>query len=331
MEKMEDKIKKVSIIVPVYNVSQYLEKCIDSILEQSYSNLEVILVDDGSTDISKEIVDSYYRMHSEIIVAVHQENGGLSAARNKGLDIATGDYISFIDSDDYVEKNMISEMVCILNHTLADIAVCGRIDEYEDGRSQERFVDDNLVIMNGEECIRRILTWNKVDIAACDKLYVAKLWKNVRFPKGRNNEDICTIPQIIYKANKIVHVASPFYHYCHRKNSITTTINKKKVNDFNRAIEDIRKFVEYAYPMIDNELIYYLNHQYLSLLMMMQAINDRGEEYKNAKKYLRENWYNPFSLKKMTKKELLVKRLIDLNLYSIIYNIKSRHQSKIKK
>lgn len=317
------KEEMVSIIVPVYNVEKELERCVESLIAQTYRNLEIILVDDGSSDKSGEIIDQYGLEYPAIIKTIHQKNKGLSGARNSGLDIAMGDYISFIDSDDFVDREMIETMVNSIIDTEADIAVCGRFDDYPN-RSIVRFNMDEQTVYTPNEVMGRILTWNKIDIAAWDKLYRKDLWSTIRFPEGYNNEDLCTLPSLIRNAKKIVHVGKPLYHYCHRENSITTTFNEKKIKDFYHAIREVEIAVDSYYSGIENELIYYKNHAYLSLLVMCSEISYKGNERDEAKAFLKNNWDNYYSIEKMSRKDKIVYLLIKTGLFKIVKNIKEK-------
>ena len=307
---------KISVIVPVYKVEKELARCVESLLRQDYADFEIILVDDGSPDRSGQIADSFAESYPDRIHVIHQENKGLSGARNTGIRAATGQYLSFVDSDDFVEPNMFSVLMEQLKEADADIAVCGRFDDYPD-HSKNSFTMDVPTSLSAEETIRRILTWNQLDIAAWDKLYKAQLWEGVSFPEGINNEDMQRIPEIVRKASTIVHVGQPLYHYCHRENSITTTYNEKKIKDFFKAIQCVETFIRSNYPSIQDELVYYLNHSYLALLLMCSQICYRGHEEKVAKAYLKKNWKNSFSLKKMSKREKLVHLMLRFHLYCV--------------
>lgn len=319
----EEKDGLISIIVPVYNTESYIERCIDSILAQTYKNIEIIIIDDGSTDSSGKIAENYRMKYSDKVVVIHQENRGLSAARNTGLEYAHGNYVTFVDSDDFVAPEMYDVMIKKMKEESAEIASCGRNDIYPD-RSVQHFLLDDEIAMNSEEAIRRILIWDGLDISACDKVFLQSLWENIRFPEGRNNEDICTIPYIIKKAQKILHVPYAFYFYCHRKGSITTVYNEKKIKDFYYAFHQFRDFCKKHYPMIRGELVFYLNHSYLSLLMMTEIAHYKGEEKKEAVMYLNENWKNTFSLNHMSKKEKVIFILLKIHIFNTAIWIKRR-------
>ena len=311
----------VSMIVPVYKVEKELARCVESLLQQDYNNYEIILVDDGSPDRSGEIADQLAEQNPQRIRVIHQENRGLSGARNTGIRAAKGQYLSFIDSDDFIEPNMISLMVSELERTASNIAVCGRFDDYPD-HSSESFTMDEVTVLSDEEAVKRILTWNQMDLSACDKLFKAGLWEDVTFPEGENNEDIRTVPKVIQKAGRLVHVAVPLYHYCHRAGSITTNYNTKKVQDFYRAIQYMDAFVDAYYPQIHTERVFYLNQSYFYLIMICNRINDHSAERKVAEAYLRKNGRQQLFWKKLTKKERIVCALMRCGLYDAFRKIR---------
>ena len=212
----------ISIIVPVYQVEKYLEKCINSIINQTYKNLEIILVDDGSTDNCPAICDRFQVEDSRIKV-IHQENGGLSHARNVGLEISTGDFIGFVDSDDWIEPNMYELLMSALQETQADIAVCNRQYEFEDSESIPINVKPiNRKLYTNKEALRMIIKGGSIiRNAVWDKLFRKNIIQNIRFPKGKIFEDSLWTPQIIGNAKSIICIDYPLYHYLQRSESLT--------------------------------------------------------------------------------------------------------------
>ena len=181
------KNKKVSVIVPVYNMEKYLSRCVDSILAQTYKNLEVILVDDGSKDSSPAICDQYSERDSRVKV-VHKENGGLSSARNAGLDVATGDYIGFVDSDDYISPEMYSVLCQCLENSDCEIANLMYVRADENGRTTPSKVPHNTDKEIEAEQFAKELMLHTGDVSVCTKLFCAGLFQNIRFPEGKLNE-----------------------------------------------------------------------------------------------------------------------------------------------
>ncbi len=202
----------ISIIVPVYNAQKYLSECIRSIVNQTYTNLEIILVNDGSKDNSLQICREFAKQDSRIVV-LDKENGGQATARNMALDIARGAYIGFVDSDDTVELDMYDTLMKALLAHGADISMCGRYNVYPNGEQKEVFVFNEEQIWTNKEAVRRFLTWDGIDGAGWDKLISRDLFEGVRFPAGLICEDLPVVYELIKKAEKVVHIGAPKYYY----------------------------------------------------------------------------------------------------------------------
>lgn len=203
---------KISIIVPVYKVEEYLDECVESVVSQSYNNLEIILVDDGSPDNCGDICDKWSQKDSRIKV-IHKENGGLSDARNAGLEIATGDYIFFLDSDDYIEQNCISDLYGYLGEYDAEIAVTSKTR-----KPFENIINPPIIADDSKEML--ILMYKKYFWEGCGKLYKASLFKNLKYKKGILYEDFHLTPRVILESNKIVYADTKQYYYRVRSGSI---------------------------------------------------------------------------------------------------------------
>ena len=215
------KNETISVIVPVYNVEDYLEECLDSLLAQTHENLEIILVDDGSTDRSGSICDRYGKMDSRIRV-LHRENGGVSAARNAGLEAATGQWIGWVDSDDWVERDMFAFLLeQALGHG-ADIAVSGR---FEEGRTTGFFGRREKTLLDREAALRLLLEEDGVDNALYDKLWNRELFRDIRFPLGKTYEDLAVVWQLFARAERVVLLPEQKYHYRYRRGSIMGNVS----------------------------------------------------------------------------------------------------------
>lgn len=213
-------MQKLSVIVPVYKVEPYIHKCVDSILEQTYTNLEVILVDDGSPDNCGKICDEYAAKDKRVKV-IHKKNGGLSDARNAGIDISTGNIIGFIDSDDYIEARMYEEMIDYMEHNNLDI-VCADTNQVKGNKIKFKPRYKKNYVWNKQEALSEILNGN-LDNAAWNKIYKREIIGNTRFPQGRVYEDVATIYKFIYNADKVGYLSKPYYYYVKRKGSIVTS------------------------------------------------------------------------------------------------------------
>ena len=237
----------ISIIVPVYNVEQYLVRCIDSILHQTYTNLEVILVDDGSTDNCPSICDSY-SIKDERIKVIHKQNGGLSSARNVGLDAANGEYIGFIDSDDFILPEMYEVLFRLIKDSNADIGLCSfqRVDE----EGNPLHGDDDIFepeVLSGGEALTAFMTKQWRYVIVWNKLYEASIFLNIRFPEGRLHEDEFVVHHVLNKCRRIASTSTAMYMYTQRSNSIMGKIKDeaftpKRCDDVLSALLDKYRF-----------------------------------------------------------------------------------------
>lgn len=217
----------ISVIVPVYKVEPYLRQCVDSILNQKYRDLEVLLIDDGSPDKCGEICDEYWKKDKRVRV-FHTENRGLSAARNLGLKEARGDYIGFVDSDDWIEPEMYEVLLRRVEETGADITVCGFIYEYISGPMTVNL--DEAVYSN--ETALRLLLDEKISNHAWNKLYKKTVFRRIEFPEGVYFEDIAIMHRIMEGIDIVASVASIQYHYRQRADSISKINNAKSLIDY---------------------------------------------------------------------------------------------------
>lgn len=209
----------ISIIIPVYNVKDYLEKCLHSVCGQTYKNLEIIVVDDGSTDGSGEICDRFAQADSRIKV-IHQPNSGQSSARNKGLSIARGAYLGFVDSDDWIDLDMYEFLCRLLEDNDADISVCAHYIERA-ATTEVRYSSGMLTSFSGAEAVRAVIDDKRIRNYLWDKLYKRELFDDIRLPKGEIFEDMAVSCRLFYKAHRIVMQDCPKYHYLQREGSTT--------------------------------------------------------------------------------------------------------------
>jgi glycosyltransferase involved in cell wall biosynthesis len=208
----------VSVIVPIYNVEPYLEKCLNSIINQTYKNLEIILVDDGSPDNCGKICDEY-ALKDKRIKVIHKLNGGLSDARNAGLDIAAGEYIAFVDSDDYIAENMYEDLVGIAQKEAADIVISGFYYIKKNGIfSYEKSLEE----LNKEDILYQFLSDN-YHSSVCSKFFKAKLFQKLRF-KHIRFEDLFIMPSLILAAEKISFTPKAYYYYLHTNETSLTSL-----------------------------------------------------------------------------------------------------------
>jgi glycosyltransferase involved in cell wall biosynthesis len=207
----------ISIIIPVYKTETYLRRCLDSVVGQTYKNLEIILVDDGSPDGCGEICDAYAAADSRVKV-IHQQNRGLSVARNEGLKIASGDYYGFVDSDDWIDSDMFETLYQGAIQHGADIAICGYY--FVMGDKYKEIKEEHTTLYDREDAIHHLLVDEKITNHVWNKLYKKELFEGVHFPPGRTFEDIGTTYKLFEKAGKIVFLNSCQYYYLQREDGI---------------------------------------------------------------------------------------------------------------
>lgn len=318
----------ISVIVPVYNVERYLENCVSCILKQTYTKLEIILVDDGSPDRCGIVCDSFAEKDSRIRV-IHKENGGLSDARNVGLDVATGEYILFVDSDDYIPKDSIEYLYNSLKANKADIAVgklkmTSKLDE--DDNSSETY----CVVYSKNEAMNQLFYANKYSVAAPGKLYLASLFEDVRFPKGKLHEDVFTTYKVFLKSNRVFYGDKLVYYYYHRPGSITVS-----------KFTDRRLHIIEALDQIENEIqLYQFNcingfaSQTVEDLFMLLGLNPDDSiihEYRiweRIKKFRRMVLFDTNCSKRVRGYALIsyLGRHMSTKIYNIYQNLKWNHE-----
>lgn len=227
---------KVTVIIPVYNVSAYLDRCVKSVLGQTYQNLEIFLVDDGSTDGCGLLCDQYERQDERIRV-IHKQNGGLSSARNAALDVMTGEYVTFVDADDYIDPHYIQILTEDLVDGRADISVCDeqRFSDKENGTEEMissfyQTAETNLRLTNIEG-IENILYQRLFDASACGKMYRSVFFSDIRYPEGRIFEDIGTTYKLFLKAEFVSFHKDKLYFYFMRSGSLSHTLGSKQAQD----------------------------------------------------------------------------------------------------
>ena len=276
----------ISIIIPVYKVEKYLEKCIQSVINQTYENLQIILVDDGSPDNCGKICDEYAKKDHRIEV-IHKSNGGLSDARNKGLEIAKGEYIGFVDSDDYIEADMYEVLYNLLKQYNADVSICN-FYTVSQGKISIKNADNGINEYNRIEILKEILLDRNIQSYAWNKLYKKELFDEIKYPIGKKYEDIGTTFYLLEKCNKVVVTGKSEYYYINRQDSIVNNVTESTITDY---IELIIQRYDYIEENI-KELSSY-NKDYLKRILKtaekdIKSLNEVGDYTK--KKY--EELYN---------------------------------------
>lgn len=244
---------KVSVIIPVYNVQDYLARCIDSVVTQTHHDLEILLVDDGSTDASGDICNKLARQDQRITV-IHKENGGLSDARNAGLDAMTGDYVTFIDGDDYVHPRFVELLLRTINSTSSDIAVC-HWQELDEGQHPKAVnintppLASDCKLFTRAEALKSIFYQQELTHSACSRLFDARIFSDIRFPQGMLYEDLAIIYPIMNKVERVALIEPAMYYYMHRSGSITSTVSLKRTHVL-KILDDLENQVSQQEPSL---------------------------------------------------------------------------------
>lgn len=244
----------ISIIIPVYKVEEYLEKCIESVLKQTYTNLQIILVDDGSPDNCGKICDEYAKKDPRIEV-IHKVNGGLSDARNVGIAKAKGKYIGFVDSDDYIKEDMYEILINLIKEYDANVSICNLYDVI-DGKEYIRNNENGIQEYSRLEILKEVLLDKNIQSYAWNKLYKKELFDEIKYPIGKKYEDIGTTFYVFEKCNKIVVTSKPEYYYLKRSDSLVNNVTESTVLDYTdiiiqrylytqKNIEELRKYNNY--------------------------------------------------------------------------------------
>lgn len=238
----------ISVVVPVYNVGEYLAPSLDSLLAQDYPNLEILLVDDGSSDGSGALCDGYAARDSRVRV-LHQENQGQAAARNHGVAAARGEYTAFIDSDDYVAPNYISYMAGLMEETGAQIGIC-TLSECEPGQEWHPVESREVQVMTASQALETMLYQRSFTTSPCCKLYPTRWLQETPFPTGRIYEDLGTIYKLLARAEKVVYGPSVLYCYIQTKKSTMRCSFSPRAFDHKTSADELYAFVEERYPQI---------------------------------------------------------------------------------
>ena len=322
----------LSVIVPVYNVEEYLPRCVDSLLAQTYTNLELILVDDGAKDQSGAICDDYARKDSRIKV-IHKPNGGLSSARNAGMDIAQGEYITFVDSDDWIESDAYEHLLGLMHRYQVKL-VCGGNYDVEDSTGVKTLgvCPKAEEAITSEEMVRRMFLWQGCDSSVCDKIFHRELLEGFRFPEGKVCEDVAITYKIILSTDRAVLSEKPFYNYLHRSGSITMAAISENTFHFSQHTAEIYAYIREHHPGILNEATYLrvrsLVHNLLSLDIAGPSVRKAYcQQYSASRKSLAEHFSFIVKSPLFGKQERLTDILLILGIYRYLRPIYHRIKS----
>jgi len=310
----------ISIIIPVYKVEPYLRKCVDSVIAQTYTNLEIILVDDGSPDNCGKICDEYAEKDKRIVV-IHKENGGQSDARNAGLDIMKGEYVAFVDSDDYVELDMFEKLSAQANN--AEIVMCGIYCDYENKKSKKELLFKEKTNLARMQALQLFFS-GKIAGHSFNKLFTKSLFKDIRYPIGQIYEDIPVIRQCLLKANRIIYIAEPLYHYFLHSNS---SVSKSGYKDFMRIFEELDIHLKISEDSFNGKFNSEIKGNQLSsafwvLSRLLKQKNVHRNEAETMKIIIKNNfkYLSYANISKKAKFSCLFIVILDINVVINFYN-----------
>ncbi len=313
----------LSVIIPVYNVEEYLVKCVESILGQTYRNLEVILVDDGSKDGSGRICDELAAKDPRVRV-IHQENGGLSKARNAGIEAANGEYLTFVDSDDWIEADAYEHLLNLMDKYQVKL-VCGGNFDVDGGTGEKTLglTPAKEEVITTEEMVARMFLWQGCDSSACDKIYHRSLLETFRYPEGRVCEDVAVTYKIVLSTDRAAMSDRPFYNYYHRPGSITISTAAEitdKTFHFSQHTEAIYPYIRENHPAIEPQARYLrvrsLSHILLLLEQERAEVREQfAEQYRHARKELKKHTAFILTTPYLGKKEKVTDILLNMGLY----------------
>lgn len=318
----------ISVIIPVYNVELYVGKCLDSVVQQTYRNMEIIVVDDGSTDSSGQICNEYKKKDSRIQV-IHKKNEGLSASRNLAISLAKGKFITCIDSDDYIAENYIGELYNVLTKYDADISVCrflytfGNKEDKRDGKNDE-FVYSKV------EALKVLFGEKEFGHYAHQKLYKSEIIKKHPYPVGKAYEDVATTYKMFADANRVAYTQKQLYFYRLRPGSIISSDNGNKF-DVIEHVDHIQDDIADCFP----EVLPYTEQLKAFYYLHTLARLPKGEKYQSLRlkinSYLKENRFRLLA-SKLISSRLKVQILISFlgeDIYKKVWSAKEKNKNKI--
>lgn len=320
----------ISIIVPVYKVEKYLEKCVNSILKQTYTNLEIILVDDGSPDKCGQLCDELAKTDDRIKV-FHKENGGLSDARNYGVERANGEYIGFVDSDDYIHECMYEELYKAIKKSGTSIAECGVTRVYKNTLRPHYEGEDYFLVLDREGYLKEYLENKRLYGSAWCKLIHRDLAKKIKFPTGKIYEDAFYTLELLKTVDKYTLISGNYYYYYIRENSITTRSFSSKNMDYIEIMNEIEDYTLANFPIFKEQLLVRLTFAYISIFNQLLEVDNykRKSEYKILKNKLKDNYFKVLSNKKAPKNLKAAMFLLSANerLYKFMLSKYKKYES----
>ena len=320
----------ISVIVPVYKAEAYLERCVNSIINQTYKNLEIFLVDDGSPDNCGQICDEYAKADSRIRV-IHKQNGGQSSARNAALDVMTGDYVGFVDSDDWIEPSMYERLMSLVQEFGAEISVCGVQCDWSNGKTvfynDEYPACQEVEHWNKIDALRELTLSKKITNAPWNKLFESRIFDGIRMREGWVYEDFEIMPKCVERADNIVYDPTPLYHYIMTDESTTRGTFQKR-----RFVEaDVSREIVEHYKKNYPELTGYVIARHVEICLVLIHASAKAKEFADLRKELinevkriKASVFFNFLNKKTKIKYLLFK--LNVKLYMCFMELYYKHK-----
>jgi glycosyltransferase involved in cell wall biosynthesis len=315
---------KISVIVPVYNVENYLEKCLNSLVNQTLEEIEILVINDGSTDDSQKIIDEFQKKFPQKIKAFSKENGGLSDARNFGIERASGNFLAFVDSDDYISENMLQEMYDLAIKNEAELVICNlqKVDEH--GNVTQKLTQ--IPNLSGKiDFEKNFSVFSDLSYFACNKIFKRELFDGKRFQKGMHFEDIELIPQLLLRCKTLAKTDAFHYQYLERTNSISKSHTERGL-DILKAVKNVEKSFENSrYSSKKNELKGFQILEGIYTFLAYLAFVKEDEVYQKMsselKRFIKERNISTFEILKYQRfgKNYLLSLPLKKQVYYLLY------------
>ena len=319
----------VSVVVPIYNVEKYIKRCVDSIINQTYKNLDIILVDDESPDNCPGICEDYAKKDKRITV-IHKQNGGLSDARNFGIKAAKGEFITFVDSDDFLSEECIETLLKNIKRYSSDISIGGHQVIYENGKLIKKYTEKEFD-SDSKGILDKILYDDGIDLSAWAKLYKRSLFKNIRYPVGRLYEDAATTYKLIDLSNKVSVISKPVYYYVIRKDSITNVDFSPQKMDLIISTKEMTSYVQEKYPELEKGCNRRLMYAYLSTITQLSKSRIIDNKIKKElMDYVKNNRKKVLIDKRAPKRDKIgiLSLCFGFNFFRIVWNIYDKNRGE---
>lgn len=314
----------ISVIIPVYNVEKYIKKCVQSVCHQTYTNLEILIVDDGATDSSGTLCDELAQQDARIRV-FHKENGGLSSARNEGVKLAKGEYVLFVDSDDWIHEEMVHHLYTQIKQTDAEVSICGIMNVYIAKTSPQSNKEFQTFTCDSKGFIKELMIGEKIPGSICNKLLKRSIAQQLEFPLGKIYEDAFYQYQLAQTANRYVVSSKPYYYYYHRENSITTKPYNQQVMNCIEIYEQFYTYIIENFKDLEEEAFFRLSYAYFTVYDRMlvspqiKNIPEHSMVYHFLRKHVGKIVRNPYF--RMTRKMASLALAIHPRAYRYLWEL----------